>query len=170
MSIVDVKIVLFDGVCNFCNSSVQFVLKRDPEGRFRYAPLQSEPGARLLREHGISGIDSFVLIEGGRAYVKSEAALRVCRSLPGLWKLLALLRIVPRPLRDAVYDAIARRRDRWFGARASCMLPTPEQRGRFLEGADRMADRMEARIAARPVSSAAARAAETGSGDARRGG
>ena len=127
-------IVLFDGVCNLCNGSVQFLLKRDPEGRFRFAALQSDAGRRLMAEHGLAvdGLSSVVLIEGGRAWQESSAALRIARHLPGAWKLLRVFAAVPRPLRDAVYRWIARNRYRWFGKTETCWLPTPELKARFL--------------------------------------
>ena len=128
-------VILFDGVCNFCNASVNFVMKRDPKGRFRFAPLQSDVAGELLDRSGLNrdDIDSIVLVEGDRAAVKSTATLRIVSQLTGLWPLLSVFRFVPRFLRDAVYDWIARNRYRWFGRRDSCMLPTAELRGRFLE-------------------------------------
>lgn len=127
-------IVLFDGVCNLCSGSVQFLLKRDPEGRFRFASLQSDAGRRLMAEHGldVEALNSVVLIEGGRAWQESSAALRIARHLPGAWKLLRVFAAVPRPLRDAVYRWIARNRYRWFGKAETCWLPTPELKARFL--------------------------------------
>ena len=127
--------LLFDGVCNLCNGSVQFILKRDTQGRFRFASLQSEAGRRLMTGHGLDpdALSSVVLIEDGRAYQESTAALRIARHLPGAWKLLRVLTIIPRPLRDAAYRLIARNRYRWFGKTETCWLPTPELRARFLE-------------------------------------
>jgi predicted DCC family thiol-disulfide oxidoreductase YuxK len=127
-------IVLFDGVCNLCNGSVQFLLKRDPEGRFRFAALQSDAGRSLMAEHGLAvdGLSSVVLIEEGRVWQESSAALRIARHLPGAWKLLWVFAAVPRPLRDAVYRWIARNRYRWFGKSETCWLPTPELKARFL--------------------------------------
>ena len=127
-------IVLFDGVCNLCNGSVQFLLKRDREGRFRFASLQSDAGRRLMAEHGLAvdSLSSVLLIEGGRVWQESSAALRIARHLPGAWKLLWIFAAVPRPLRDAVYRWIARNRYRWFGKTETCWLPTPELKARFL--------------------------------------
>jgi predicted DCC family thiol-disulfide oxidoreductase YuxK len=127
-------IVLFDGVCNLCNGSVQFLLKRDPEGRFRFAALQSDAGRRLMAEHGldVDALSSVLLIEGGRVWQESSAALRIASHLPGAWKLLRVFAVVPRPLRDAVYRWIARNRYRWFGRTETCWLPTPELEARFL--------------------------------------
>jgi predicted DCC family thiol-disulfide oxidoreductase YuxK len=127
-------VILFDGECNLCSWSVQFIIKRDPLARFQFAALQSPAGQRLLAERGIDtrGIDSVVLIEGAAWYARSDAALRIARRLSGLWPLLGALLVVPRPLRDWAYDIVARKRYRWFGRAESCMLPTPELRGRFL--------------------------------------
>ncbi|MCH7638529.1 MAG: DUF393 domain-containing protein [Bacteroidetes bacterium] len=127
-------IILFDGVCNLCNHAVDFVIDRDPELVFRFASLQSHLGERLLTgfEIDTNETDSLVLIEEGRAYVCSTAALRIVRRLGKLWPAVYGLIVVPRPLRDAVYKAIARRRYRWFGRRETCRLPTPEEQARFL--------------------------------------
>ena len=129
------SVVLFDGVCNLCTGSVQFIIRRDPVGRFRFASLQSEVGTQLARHHGLSAevLHSVVLIEDGHAYERSQAALRIARRLSGGWQLLWSLRVVPRPIRDAVYDVVARNRYRWFGRKDSCMIPTPELRARFLD-------------------------------------
>ncbi|WP_195570625.1 thiol-disulfide oxidoreductase DCC family protein [Paenibacillus sp. 1001270B_150601_E10] len=127
------RIVFFDGECNFCDKSVQFIIKRDPSAVFSFASLQSEIGkAQLQKYHVPSHIESFVLIEHNKYYVKSTAALRICKHLKGLWKLCSILLIVPRPIRDAVYTFIAKRRYRWFGKKESCTLPSPEIRKRFL--------------------------------------
>lgn len=127
-------VVLFDGVCNFCNSSVQFIIRRDPDGHFHFAALQSEVALKLLADHGWHShrLDSIVLLDSGRVYTESTAALRIARQLKGWPKLTAFLIAVPRPLRDPVYRLVARYRYRWFGKRESCMLPTPDVRGRFL--------------------------------------
>ena len=127
-------IVLFDGVCNLCNASVLFVIDRDPRGRFAFAPLQSEYAAGLLREHEYSAdaLASVVLVENGRVYDRSSAALRIARHLSGFWPALSALTIVPKPVRDFLYDWLARRRYRWFGRTDACRVPTPELRTRFL--------------------------------------
>lgn len=127
-------IVLFDGVCNLCNGSIQFLVKRDPQAYFRFASLQSDTGQKLQAALGMDpqALDSVILVEGDRWYKESDAALRIARNLPGAWKLLAAFRIIPRPLRDAAYRLIARNRYRWFGKAEPCWLPTPELRGRFL--------------------------------------
>ncbi len=130
----DGPILLFDGVCNVCDRSVQFVLDHDSRGTVRFASLQSDVGRRLLAQHGIDAeVDSVVLVEGGRAHVRSDAALATARLLDAPWRWLAVARIVPRGVRDTVYDWIARNRYRWFGTRDACRIPTPEVRARFLD-------------------------------------
>src|SRR5437773_11612434 len=127
-------VILFDGVCNFCNRSVNFVIKRDKRGYFRFAPWQERKGAEIAHRHGIDPEqrDTFVLIENGRAYRKSGAALRVVRRLGGMYTLAFGLVAIPPFVRDFAYDWFARRRYRWFGKRDECMVPTPEVRERFL--------------------------------------
>jgi predicted DCC family thiol-disulfide oxidoreductase YuxK len=127
-------ILLFDGVCNLCNASVQFVLKRDTEGQFRFASLQSEAAQELLRQfpEAPAGINTVVLIENSQLYTKSDAALRAAKRLPGPWPLLYGFILLPRPLRNLVYDWIARNRYHWFGKEEQCMLPRPEWKERFL--------------------------------------
>lgn len=128
------KIILFDGVCNLCNRSVQFIIKRDPNGHFKFASLQGEVGQKLLKQYGFDKeIDSFVLIENQRIYSKSSAALRVCRNLNGFWKVFSILRILPPSFRDFFYDIVAKNRYKWFGKKESCMLPTKEMKKRFLD-------------------------------------
>ncbi|WP_049922425.1 thiol-disulfide oxidoreductase DCC family protein [Halopiger djelfimassiliensis] len=131
----DDPIVLFDGVCNLCNGLVQFIVPRDPDGRFRFASLQSEVGTALLAEHGLptDELESVVLIEGEDCYVKSAAVLRIATLLGGWYRLLAPFRYVPRRLRDWAYDAVAARRYRWFGRKDRCMMPTGDVQKRFLE-------------------------------------
>jgi predicted DCC family thiol-disulfide oxidoreductase YuxK len=129
------SIVLFDGVCNLCNGFVQFVIGRDPHGRFQFAALQSSTARHLIAQYGpLDPLpDAIVLVEGGRLYTRSTAALRVARQLVFPWRLAAIFLLVPRPLRDWAYALVARRRYRWFGRRETCMVPTPELRARFLE-------------------------------------
>jgi predicted DCC family thiol-disulfide oxidoreductase YuxK len=133
------SIVLFDGVCHLCNSFVNFIIRRDRRGRFKFAPLQSPVGQECLRQHLLSPdeCDTFVLIAGGRAYTRSTAALRVARGLSGLWPLAYLFIMVPKPVRDAAYQVVAKHRYKWCGKREACMLPTAEVKERFLhtEGA-----------------------------------
>jgi predicted DCC family thiol-disulfide oxidoreductase YuxK len=128
------RIILFDGVCNFCDSSVKFIIKRDPKGYFKFAPLQGETGRNLLKEFDLTeNLDSIVYIEDNRFYKKSAAALRICKSLKGAWRLFVILKILPSPIRDYFYDIIAKNRYKWFGKKDSCMIPTPEIRSRFLD-------------------------------------
>lgn len=129
-------VVLFDGVCNLCNASVQFIIDRDPEAHFRFASLQSEAGRRALGELGLSvpegDPESVLLIEGGRLYERSDAALRIARHLKGPVRFTAALLGLPHALRDPLYKWVARNRYRWFGKSESCRLPTPGLRARFL--------------------------------------
>lgn len=127
-------IVLFDGVCNLCNGSVQLIIRHDPRARFRFASLQSPVGERLLGELGIDPkvIDSIIVVEDGRGYQESDAVLRIARGLGGPWKALGIFRLIPKLLRDRAYRLIARNRYRWFGKMEACWVPTPELRGRFL--------------------------------------
>jgi predicted DCC family thiol-disulfide oxidoreductase YuxK len=121
------SIILFDGVCNFCNGAVNFVIRNDRKGRFKFAPLQSETGNQLRAEHNIGDdVDSIVLIEDGEAYTLSTAALRIARGLDGIWKLAYALIIIPKSIRDRVYRVIANNRYRWFGKKDACMVPTPD--------------------------------------------
>ena len=127
-------ILLFDGVCNLCNASVQWVIRHDVRGDFRFASLQSEAGQALLRQHGLptDHLDTVVLIDGGKALLRSDVPLRIVKKIGGWWPALAVFGIVPRPIRDTVYDWVAKNRYRWFGRRESCMMPTPELKSRFL--------------------------------------
>jgi predicted DCC family thiol-disulfide oxidoreductase YuxK len=129
------RIVLYDGECGLCDKAVQFIIPRDPEGRFRFAAQQSEVGARLLAEHGYSdpAMRTIVLLEEGRLYTRSAAALRIARRLSGAWPVLYGFIVVPQVLRDAVYGFIARNRYRWFGRADACRLPKPGEQGRFLD-------------------------------------
>ena len=126
--------ILFDGVCNLCNGFVQFVIARDPQARFRFAALTSAAAQSLLRESAVAAPipDSIVLVEDGRVYFRSDAALRIARGLTFPWPLLGVFTIVPRVIRDWVYDFIAARRYQWFGRRDVCMVPTAELKDRFL--------------------------------------
>jgi predicted DCC family thiol-disulfide oxidoreductase YuxK len=129
------RVILFDGVCNLCNGFVRFVIARDPEARFRFASLQSNAAAALLNGRAQQDAlpDSVLLVEDGRIYTESTAALRVARGLGFPWNLCYGLLIVPRPLRDGVYKWIARNRYAWFGKRDVCMVPTADLRERFLD-------------------------------------
>jgi predicted DCC family thiol-disulfide oxidoreductase YuxK len=130
----NVAIVIFDGTCNFCNASVQFMIANDPAGYFRFAASQSDAGIAALRAGGRdpATVESIVLIDGAGVHEHSDAALRIAAGLRLPWRALAVLQIVPRGLRDRVYDVVARNRYRWFGRRESCALPSPSVRTRFL--------------------------------------
>ena len=130
------QIVLFDGVCNLCNSSVNFIVDRDPKVRFKFAALQSEKGQELLSQilrANESSFDSIVLISNNSVYIKSSAALRIARHLNGLWPILYSFIIIPKPIRDFVYDFIAKNRYKWFGKSDACRIPTPDLQSRFIE-------------------------------------
>ncbi|MEC8652773.1 MAG: DCC1-like thiol-disulfide oxidoreductase family protein [Planctomycetota bacterium] len=131
----DNPLILFDGECNLCNGFVQFVIRRDPRARFRFAAIGSAAAAAALEAVGFDGAlpDSVVLVGGGRVRTRSAAALAVLRGLSWPWPLLRVLWLGPSPLRDAVYDAVARRRIRWFGRREACWVPTPELGARFAD-------------------------------------
>jgi predicted DCC family thiol-disulfide oxidoreductase YuxK len=131
---VNEPIVLFDGVCKFCNGSVNFIIDQDVKQRFRFAPLQSEMAQAMLRRFGLpaTDFDTMILIENGRAYARSSAALRIARILGGWWSLLVVLFAVPPFLRDGAYNLLAVNRYRWFGKTETCRVPTPELRARFL--------------------------------------
>jgi len=128
-------VILFDGVCNLCTGSVRFVIGRDARKRFRFASLQSPVAEKLLGAQGRDGdrLESVVLVVGERTYRKSTAALLIARRLDGLWPLLSALLVIPRPLRDAVYDWIGKRRYRLFGKRDACWRPQAELAERFLD-------------------------------------
>jgi predicted DCC family thiol-disulfide oxidoreductase YuxK len=131
---IDRPIILFDGVCNFCNSAVNFVIERDNKKAFRFAPLQSAAGQILLNQYGLSTSDlkSFVLIEDNEAFTETTAALRVTKYLYTPWPMMQAFLVLPTFLRDPVYNFIARNRYKWFGKKEECMVPTPELRSRFL--------------------------------------
>lgn len=127
-------LILFDGVCNFCNFWVNFAIKRDRKKRLRYTPLQSETAKRVLPGFNINptALHSVIFVEKGRHYTQSSAAIRICKHLDGGWKLLYGLMIIPKFIRDPLYNIIARNRYKWFGKKDHCMIPTPEIKERFL--------------------------------------
>ncbi len=125
--------MLFDGVCNLCNASVNFLIDRDQEAVFRFAPLQSDVGRALVADCDLEGEDSIVLVEGGRCSIRSTAALRIAQRMDGAWPFLSALLIIPRPLRDFLYRSLAQNRYRWFGKQDACRMPTPDLRRRFLD-------------------------------------
>lgn len=128
------SIVLFDGVCNLCNAAVQFLIRHDPKDRFRFAALQSEAGAELLRGAAMDpgALDSVVLAEEGKLYTRSEAALRLAKRIGFPYSVLYGFIVLPRFLRDGLYDLVARYRYRIFGRRDHCMMPSPELQRKFL--------------------------------------
>jgi predicted DCC family thiol-disulfide oxidoreductase YuxK len=127
-------VILFDGICNFCNSAVNFTLKRNTKADIFFTPIQSAAGQKLLAQHHLpaDNMESFVFIENDKPYKQSTAALRVCRHLRGLWPLCFGFIIVPPFIRDGIYNWIAKNRYKWFGKKESCMIPTPEIKARFL--------------------------------------
>ena len=127
-------IVVFDGVCNFCNGAVNFIIKRDPGGIFAFTPMQSELAQALTERFNVPnvGVDTFLLIKNDRCYVFSDAALEIAKDLTGLWFLFNVLKIVPRPIRDAAYKLFARNRYKLFGRTDSCMAPSADVRARFV--------------------------------------
>ncbi|MBY0534528.1 MAG: thiol-disulfide oxidoreductase DCC family protein [Chitinophagaceae bacterium] len=129
------KIVLFDGVCNLCNSSVQFIIKHDKKGQFLFGSLQGNYGQETLRKFNMptNEFNSFMLLEDGKLYTKSTGALRMLRHLGGAWSLLYAFIIVPKFIRDGVYNWVAKNRYKWFGKKEACWLPTPDLKARFLD-------------------------------------
>ena len=127
--------ILFDGVCNLCNGTVHFIIMRDKKKLIRYAALQSDTGLQLLQQSGLTWKDmqSFVFIESKKVYTRSTAALKVCRYLKAGWPLCYGFIIVPRFIRDGIYNLIARNRYKWFGKREQCMVPSQEIKSRFLD-------------------------------------
>ena len=128
------KIILFDGVCNLCNTSVLFVIKRDTKDHFRFAALQSEIGQSLAKKHQLdtTQVDSIVLIMKDKVFIKSSAALNISRYLKGAYPLLFLFIIIPSFIRNWVYDYVAKNRYRWYGKKDQCMIPTKELKSKFL--------------------------------------
>ncbi len=129
------KIVLFDGVCNLCSSSVQFILKRDKKDQFLFGSLQGNYGQQVLQQHHLptDNFNSFMLLEGDKLYTRSSGALRMLKHLGGGWSLFYSFIIVPKFIRDAVYNFIASNRYKWFGKKNECWLPRPEWKEKFLE-------------------------------------
>lgn len=125
-------VILFDGVCNFCNSSVNFIIEHDKKGYFKFAPLQSEIGKTLVDKFGLNDVDSIILVKDGKAYTHSTAALKFIKHLDGIWSWAYIFVVIPRPIRDFFYKLFAKNRYRLFGKKEVCMMPTPEIRARFL--------------------------------------
>lgn len=131
---MDRPLVLFDGVCNLCNRTVSFLIDHDPQAILRFASLQSDVAKSIpgLAHPDYMRMDSIILVDQGRIHTESSAALLIARRLGWPWKALAVLRVVPRPVRDALYRFIAKNRYRWFGRRETCRLPSEAERARFL--------------------------------------
>lgn len=128
------KIILFDGVCHFCQKNVQFIIARDPKYLFQFASLQSSVGKRLVAEHHVPAHEnSLILIDNGRYYSKSTAALKISKQLSRFWKVFYLFIVIPKPIRDFFYKIIANNRYKWFGKSEECMIPSPDIRQRFLD-------------------------------------
>ncbi|WP_321168764.1 thiol-disulfide oxidoreductase DCC family protein [Salinigranum salinum] len=131
----DGPVLFFDGVCNLCNGAVQFVVDHDPRGRIRFASLQSDVGRAVLDRLDLprDDLETVVLVEGTRAYTRSAASIRVCELLGGVYRLASVGWVVPRGVRDRLYDVVAEHRYQWFGRKDQCMVPTPELRSRFVD-------------------------------------
>ena len=129
-----IEVILFDGVCNLCNSSVQFIIQHDKKGRYKFSALQSPFGQDQLQKFGISpsALSSVILIRESIAYQKSDAALEIARGFSGFWSALYVFKILPRFFRNWIYDLIAKNRYSLFGKRNECMIPTPELKSRFI--------------------------------------
>lgn len=130
----DQPVLLFDGVCNLCNGTIQRIIPRDPDGKLMFAPLQSEIGTALQERHGLDpdDLDTVVLVEGNGLYTKSTAAIRVAEILGWPYKFARVGRLLPRPIRDRLYDFVADNRYDWFGRKDQCMIPDEDVSDRFL--------------------------------------
>lgn len=128
------KIILFDGVCNLCNNTLNFIIRHDKKNLFKFAALQSNIADELLHPFSMeeNKLDSIVLLENGRKYTQSSAALRIAKNLSGAYPLLYIFMIIPKFIRDWVYAVISKNRYKWFGKKESCMIPTPELKDKFL--------------------------------------
>ena len=130
-------VILFDGVCNLCNGTVDFILKRDKLKQFRFVPLQSEAGELIKQHFGLTEMpDSVALLYDGSVYMESEAAIKIARMLPFPWNLAGIFRVVPLRWRNSVYRCVARNRYRWFGKKSTCRIPSPEEHKYFPEAND----------------------------------
>jgi predicted DCC family thiol-disulfide oxidoreductase YuxK len=129
------NIVVFDGLCNFCSKSVEFIIKQDKKAIFRFAAIQSRTGGELIRQFGMdpNDIKTFMLVKGGKAYIRSEAVLQIVKQFQAPWRFLSVLRLIPRPVRDWAYTLFANNRYRWFGKMEKCMVPSPDINARFLD-------------------------------------
>lgn len=131
----DKKIILFDGVCNLCDNTVQFIIKKDKKDLFRFVAIQSDLGQDIINYIGVdtSKTDSILLYEPGEAYYyKAEAAIKIAKALGGIYSLMGMFSVLPKSLSNAVYDYVARNRYKWYGRKEECMIPTPERKAKFL--------------------------------------
>ena len=129
------KIVLFDGVCNLCDNTVQFIIKKDKKDIFRFVAIQSDLGQEIIKHIGVdtSKTDSILLYEPGKAYYyKAEAAIKIASELGGIYSLMGMFNVLPKSLSNSVYDYVARNRYKWYGKKEECMIPTPEMKAKFL--------------------------------------
>lgn len=128
-------IILFDGVCNLCNRFIQFIIKRDPNARFKFASIQSESGQFILHKlnQSKSSFDSIIYIKENKYFVKSSAGLQILKDLGGPWQVFYVFILIPQFIRDPIYNFIAKKRYKLFGKRDTCMIPSPEIKQRFLE-------------------------------------
>lgn len=135
ISNMEERVILFDGVCNLCNNTVQFVIKHDTGGKFKFAALQSDYAKETLKNQSLdsASLSSIVLIDEAKVYTKSTAALRIAKYLNNGLPFLYHLILLPKFLRDGVYDIIAKNRYKWFGQQENCMIPTPDLKNRFLD-------------------------------------
>ena len=131
---MDQPVILFDGICNLCNSAVQFIIRHDKKNQFLFTSLQSEAGQKLLAQYNLPAnmLNSFILIENDKAYNRSTAALRIAKKLNGIIPWLYGFIILPKSVRDGIYNWVAKNRYKWFGKKDECMIPTPELKARFL--------------------------------------
>lgn len=133
--VIDSPVVLFDDVCNLCNNSVQFIIRRDAQAKFKFASLQSNYGKEQMKRFNlpVSALNSVLLVKDDKLFQKSNAALEIASMLDGLWPVLYAFKVVPLFIRDFVYDWIAKNRYRWFGKTNECMIPTPDMKARFVD-------------------------------------
>lgn len=128
------NIIIFDGICNLCNASINFLIKIDKNNVFKFVAMQSESGEQLLKKYGFSTteIDSFLLISNKNLLTKSDAIVRISAQLPFPWNLFFVLKILPKGMRDYLYSLVAKNRYKWFGKKNQCLIPTPELNHKFL--------------------------------------
>lgn len=129
-------VVIFDGVCNLCEALVIFIIKRDKRAVFRFVTAQSEMGQQIQKQYGVDAIrdTTMILLKEDHIFVQSDAAIQIAKDLDGLWKLLTIMVVIPKPLRDACYRWIGNNRYKWFGSKIQCLLPTKELESRFIKG------------------------------------